>query len=63
MNDGNSWVNLTGSDGSWSLATTYIVHSLTANTTYTFRVRARNVIGWSLVWSNEYSFTTASRPQ
>lgn len=51
-----------GHDGAWDTTTQTVVVGLTANTEYTFRVRARNVQGWSLTWSEEFTFITAVVP-
>jgi len=43
------------------LATSYLVGGLNSNTFYNFRVRARNLHGWS-EFSEEFSSLTSMRP-
>lgn len=63
MLEDGSWINIRGEDGDEVTATQEVVYGLTENTEYTFRVRAKNVQGWSLTWSDEFTFITATVPE
>jgi len=63
MLENGSWINVRGEDGDEVTSTQEVVYGLTENTEYTFRVRAKNVQGWSLNWSDEFTFITASIPE
>jgi hypothetical protein len=60
--NGATWTDIQGHDGALSISTESSVLGLTSNTYYTFRVSARNVQGWSLEWSEEFTFITAIKP-
>lgn len=51
-----------GEEGDYDITTEYTVLDLTPNELYKFKVRARNVHGWSSEFSNEYEFHTSTRP-
>lgn len=59
---GEVWVNVKGEDGSYDTASSYLQTGLAPNSYYTFRVIAKNVHGWSLEPSDEFSFITAIVP-
>lgn len=55
-----AWTSLQG-DPTDSLSLSYTLTGLTAGTIYSFRVRARNVIGWGS-YSTEQMFTPKAVP-
>ena len=50
----NSWVTVIGDPENYLLNTVIIMDSVVAGTLYTFRIRAKNVYGWSPQYSYPY---------
>jgi hypothetical protein len=50
----NSWVTVIGDPENYLLNSVIITDGVVAGTLYTFRIRAKNVYGWSLQYSYPY---------
>ena len=60
--NGVTWTDLKGEEGSLDTATTFTQGGLAPGQLYQFRVKARNVHGWSDEYSPAVTFQAAERP-
>ena len=60
--NGLTWSNLKGQDGSLDTATSFTKSGLTGGLYYKFKVQARNIQGWSTVFSPVVSYQAAQWP-
>ena len=60
--NGLTWTDLKGEEGSLDTSTTFTQTGLTGGQLYQFRLKARNVHGWSPEYSSVVTFQAAERP-